>query len=191
MSEDPLVVPDTAAWRSWLDVHEGTSDGVWVRLAKKGTTSPTTLSYAQALDEALCSGWIDGQRRGFDETTFVQRFTPRRRDSTWSQRNVGLVEELIAQERMRPRGRAEIDAARADGRWDRAYPGAATVEIPEDLDAALADSVAAKTRLMAMPATQRYPLLLPILTAAPTVRAARIARLVRRLEKETGGTAEP
>ena len=78
MSEQPTVLTDAAAWREWLDTHEATSDGIWLMLAKKGTVSPTSLTYAQALDEALCSGWIDGQKRSHDEATFVERFTPRR-----------------------------------------------------------------------------------------------------------------
>lgn len=120
---DPLVVRDARAWRQWLDANETASDGVWLLLAKKGATTPTSLSYQQALLEALCSGWIDGQRRARDEATFMQRFTPRRRRSIWSARNVGLVAQLIDEGRMRPRGLAEVDAAKADGRWERAYSG--------------------------------------------------------------------
>ncbi len=116
MADETLLVRDAEAWRAWLDEHEDASDGVWLVLAKKGTVAPTSLSYAQALDEALCSGWIDGQKRPGDATTFLQRFTPRRPTSIWSQRNIGLVTELAAQGRMRSRGQAEIDRARADGR---------------------------------------------------------------------------
>ena len=112
----PFVVADRAAWRAWLDANEESSDGVWLLLAKKGTTEPTTLSYAEALDEALCSGWIDGQKRSHDAACFLQRFTPRRRASLWSQRNIGLVEGLIGEGRMRARGQSEIDRAKADGR---------------------------------------------------------------------------
>lgn len=108
---DPRIVPDVEAWRGWLDANEETSDGVWLVLAKKGVTDSTSVTYALALDEALCSGWIDGPKRGRDAATHLQRFTPRRRASLWSQRNVGIVERLAAEGRMRPRGQAEIDRA--------------------------------------------------------------------------------
>lgn len=101
-----LCVPDEAAWRDWLIVHGDTSDGVWLVLAKKGTELPTSLSYQLALEEALCSGWIDGQRRSYDDTTFLQRFTPRRARSIWSQRNVNLIAELRHSGRLRGGWRA-------------------------------------------------------------------------------------
>jgi uncharacterized protein YdeI (YjbR/CyaY-like superfamily) len=151
MDIEPFVVADAAAWRAWLDQHEDDSDGVWLALAKKGTTGPTTLTYAQALDEALCSGWIDGQKRSNDAATFLQRFTPRRRASLWSERNIGLVAALVAEGRMRSRGLAEVDRAKADGRWDRAYAGSATATVPDDLAAAL-DTAPAAATLFAEPA---------------------------------------
>ena len=95
MSDDRLTVPDAAAWRAWLDANEATSDGVRLVLAKKGTSSPTSLTYAEALDEALCSGWIDGRRNAIDEATFQQHFTPRRARSIWSVRNVDHVARLV------------------------------------------------------------------------------------------------
>src|SRR6478609_5320658 len=119
VDREPFVVADAAAWRAWLDDNEDLSDGVWLVLAKKGTTAPTTLTYTQALDEALCSGWIDGQKASLDAATFLQRFTPRRAASLWSARNVRIVERLVEEGRMRPRGHAEIDRAKADGRWAR------------------------------------------------------------------------
>jgi uncharacterized protein YdeI (YjbR/CyaY-like superfamily) len=189
MADEVLVLPDAAAWRAWLDIHEDAGDGVWLRLAKKGTPAPTSLTYAQALDEALCSGWIDGQKRPGDSTTFLQRFTPRRRASIWSQRNVRLVEELVAHGRMRPRGQAEIDAARADGRWDRAYAGAATAQVPDDLAAALAASPEAAALFARLSSANRYAVLHRVATASPTARAGRIATLVGRLAK--GETPHP
>jgi uncharacterized protein YdeI (YjbR/CyaY-like superfamily) len=181
---DPLIVADAAAWRAWLDANEDTSDGVWLVLAKKGTTTPTSLSYDQALLEALCSGWIDGQVKGNDEATFYQRFTPRRKASLWSQRNIGLVEALIAEGRMRPRGQAEIDRAQADGRWDRAYAGPATVQVPEDLAAALAASPAAAETFAALKGQNRYAVLHRIITApSATSRANRLAKLIGMLER--------
>ena len=181
MDADATIVPDAAAWRAWLDEHEDASDGVWLVVAKKGTLIPTSLTYAQALDEALCSGWIDGQKRPRDEATFLQRFTPRRPRSIWSQRNIGLVDALVAQGRMRPRGQAEVERARADGRWERAYAGAATAVVPDDLAAALAASPAAAELFARLTAVNRYAVIHRVTTASPTARAGRIATLVGRL----------
>lgn len=182
MDAEDLVLPDAAAWRDWLDAHEDDPDGVWLVLAKKGTTEPTTLTYDEALDEALCSGWIDGQKRGRDASTFRQRFTPRRKASLWSQRNIGLVATLEGAGRMRARGRAEVDRAKADGRWDRAYAGAATATVPEDLRAALDAAPAAAALFAELDATNRYAVLHRVVTApSDTARANRIAKLVAGL----------
>lgn len=183
-----LTVPDVSAWRAWLDEHEGDPDGVWLVLAKKGTTSPTSLTYAEALDEALCSGWIDGQKRGHDDATFLQRFTPRRARSLWSQRNIEHVARLVASGRMRPRGAAEVERARADGRWDRAYAGSAAAEVPDDLLRALAAVPDALARFEALSRQERYSVLHPLMTAAtPETRRRRLERAVERL----GGPREP
>lgn len=125
MTADPpeLLVADAAAWRAWLGAHHTDPAGVWVVLARKGTTRPTTLSFDEALEGALCHGWIDGQVRRRDRATYLQRFTPRRARSTWSRRNVENVERLIAAGRMHPAGLAEVERARADGRWDAARAG--------------------------------------------------------------------
>ncbi|NUL45844.1 hypothetical protein F7P69_11655 [Cellulosimicrobium funkei] len=184
--EEPevLIVQDVAAWRAWLDENEESSDGIWLMLAKKGATSPTSLTYQQALREALCSGWIDGQTTSIDATTYRQRYTPRRKASMWSQRNVTLVAELIEQGRMRPRGQSEIDRAKADGRWGRAYPGPATAEVPEDLAAALAASPAAAAAFAALNGQNRYAVLHRVLTApSPASRTNRLAKLVGMLER--------
>jgi uncharacterized protein YdeI (YjbR/CyaY-like superfamily) len=179
-----LVVADVAAWRNWLDHNEATSDGVWLLLAKKGITSPTSLTYAEALDEALCSGWIDGQRKGYDDISFRQRFTPRRKASLWSQRNVGLVAGLIAEGRMRERGHAEIRRAEEDGRWERAYAGQASVEVPEDLRAALAVSPTAAEAFAKLNSVNRYAVLHRIITApSPSTRLNRLTKLVEMLER--------
>jgi len=181
---EPFVVADAAAWRAWLDRHEGDSDGVWLVLAKKGTTEPTTLTYAEALDEALCSGWIDGQKRSLDAATFLQRFTPRRTASLWSERNIGLVAALTADGRMRPRGQAEIDRAKADGRWERAYAGASSAQVPDDLAAALSVSPSAAALFATLNGTNRYAVLHRIMTASnATTRANRLAKLVTMLER--------
>jgi len=182
MMHDQLTVPDAAAWRAWLDENEHTQDGVWVTLAKKGTRVPTSLTYAQALDEALCSGWIDGRKNAIDAATYRQHFTPRRARSIWSRRNVELVAALTETDRMRVRGLAEVDRARADGRWDRAYAGATSMDVPEDLLAALVAAPRADAAFRALGSTARYPILLDVTTASTAkVRATRIARYVAQL----------
>lgn len=112
-----LTVADCAEWRAWLGEHHGRQAGIWLVMAKKGTTSDTTLTYEQAVEEALCHGWIDGQARRRDQATYSQRFTPRRARSNWSQSNLARLERLIAAGRMRPPGMAEVERAKADGRW--------------------------------------------------------------------------
>jgi uncharacterized protein YdeI (YjbR/CyaY-like superfamily) len=119
VAADPpeLLVADAAGWRAWLRDHHAREAGVWLVLAKKGTTEPTSVSYEQALEEALAQGWIDGQSLRRDERTYRQRFTPRRKRSTWSASNVARVERLTAEGRMQPAGMAEVERAKADGRW--------------------------------------------------------------------------
>ena len=138
MEVPELVVADAAAWQHWLRRHHGQSPGVWLVLAKKGTVDPTALSYDQALDEAICFGWIDGQTGRRDSTTFRRRFTPRKARSPWSQRNTAIAERLIATGRMQPAGEAEIAGAKGDGRWDAAYASQSRIEVPDDLAIALA-----------------------------------------------------
>ncbi|MEV4900140.1 YdeI/OmpD-associated family protein [Citricoccus sp. NPDC055426] len=179
-----LIVADVAAWRAWLDEHEDASDGTWLLLAKKNTLTPTSLTYQQALLEALCSGWIDGQTKSVDADTYRQRYTPRRKASPWSQRNVTLVAELIGAGRMRLRGQAEIDRAKADGRWERAYAGPASATVPEDLSAALTASPGAAEVFAALNGRNRYAVLHRIHTApSSTSRANRLAKLVGMLER--------
>ena len=123
-----LLFADDAAWEAWLAEHHASAPGVWLQFAKKGG-SLSSVNYAQALDVALCGGWIDGQVTKHDDESYLQKFTPRGKKSLWSKVNVGKVERLAAGGRMRPPGQAAVDAAKADGRWNRAYdsPGAATV----------------------------------------------------------------
>lgn len=186
---DLLTLADRAAWRAWLDAHEGTSNGVWLVLAKKGTTDPTSLTYAEALDEALCSGWIDGQTASIDERIFRRRFTPRRKASLWSERNIGLVATLTAEGRMRPAGIREVERAQADGRWERAYAGQASASEPEDLLAALAASPSAADTFATLSKVNRYAVIHRVTTAPnATVRANRLAKLVAMLER---GEAPP
>lgn len=187
---DALVVADAAAWRAWLDEHEDTSDGVHLALAKKGVVAPTSLRYDEALEEALCSGWIDGPKNSIDAAVFAQRFTPRRQRSLWSTRNVGIVAALVADGRMRARGQLEIDRAQADGRWDRAYAGSASAEVPEDLAAALSESPAAGARFAELNRLNRYAVIHRVVTApSPTARSNRLAKLVALIE--SGGAPYP
>lgn len=177
-----LTVADFIAWRAWLDAHEHTSDGVWLTLAKKGTTTPTSLTYAQALDEALCSGWIDGRKHAIDTATYRQRFTPRRARSLWSKRNIDHVTRLREAGRMRERGLAEIERAKADGRWERAYDGAAIITVPAELQTALDANPEAAAAFAALTQSARYSILFTVTTAPnDAVRTARIDRHLQRL----------
>jgi uncharacterized protein YdeI (YjbR/CyaY-like superfamily) len=189
--DDPtLVVSDVAAFRDWLDANKHTSGGVWLVLAKKNTTEPTSLTYAQALEEALCQGWIDGQKRSRDATTFTQRFTPRRRTSKWSKRNVDIAEGLIADGRMQPSGFVEIEQAKADGRWAAAYSGQAAATVPVDLATALAANAAARKMFASLDGANRYAVLYRIETAKRAeTRARRIEQFVEMLAR--GETIHP
>jgi len=177
-----LLVKNLAAWREWLESNDGTSDGVWLTLSKAGHVEPTSLKYQEALEEALCSGWIDGQRKGLNEVSFLQRFTPRRKTSMWSLRNVELIAELSKAERLRPRGIEEVTKAKADGRWRRAYPGASRFVEPDDLLRELSTSPRASEAYSRLKSHERYALALPIITAkTPEARVKRIAATVARL----------
>lgn len=192
MSDEPLelTVADAAAWRRWLGEHHATSTGVWLVLAKQGTTQPTSLTYDQALDEALCHGWIDGQAGRRDDATWRQRFTPRRGRSRWSQRNVGIVARLEREGRMRPAGVAEVERAKADGRWDAAYGGQAAVGVPADLAAALAAEPRAQAMFDVLTAQNRYAVLYRVAGAKRAdTRARRIESFVAMLAR--GETVYP
>ena len=153
-----LVVADAAALRAWLLEHHKTSPGVWLALAKKGSIV-TTLTWQQAVDEALCVGWIDGQTRKRDDETSSIRFTPRGARSTWSQRNVEHVARLEAEGRMRPAGRAAVEAAKADGRWQAAYPAQSESALPDDLAAAIAANPAAQAMFEVLTKANRFALI--------------------------------
>ena len=186
MAADPpqLIVRDAAAWQTWLAENVDEQAGVWLVLAKKGTTDPTSLSYAAALEEALCHGWIDGQARRRDEGTYVQRFTPRRRRSMWSQRNVGIVERLTAEGRMHPQGLSEVARAKADGRWEVAYAGPATAEIPADLTEALAARPEAQAMFEDLTSQNRFAVLHRLGAAKrQETRARRIEQYVDMLAR--------
>ena len=180
-----LVVADAAAWREWLGRHVADSTGGWLVLAKKGPAAPTALTYADALPEALCHGWIDGQVLRRDDATYQQRFTPRRARSKWSKRNVGIIERLVAEGRMHPSGLAEVERARADGRWDEAYASPASIEVPDDLTAALAAEPRARAWFDVLSSQNRYAVLYRIHDAKrPETRARRVQQLVAMLARD-------
>ncbi len=155
---EELLVPDAAAWRTWLEANHRSSPGVWLVLHKKGG-QVTELDYAAALDEALCFGWIDGQARRRDDESSYQRMTPRGPRSAWSARNVTHVARLEEAGKMTDAGRAAVDAAKADGRWDKAYAGQATAEVPADLAAAIAAVPAAQAMFDILTRTNRFALI--------------------------------
>jgi uncharacterized protein YdeI (YjbR/CyaY-like superfamily) len=185
-----LTVADHAAWRAWLVEHHNSPAGVWLSLAKKGTTEPTSLRYNDALEEALCFGWIDGVIQRVDASTYRQRFTPRRARSKWSQRNVGKVERLTAEGRMHPSGIAEVERAKGDGRWQAAYAGQADLEVPDDLAAALAAEPRARGMFDILTRQNRYAVLYRIADAKRAeTRARRIKQFVAMLAR--GETVYP
>jgi len=185
-----LIVADVAAWRTWLAGHHDDPIGVWLTLAKKDTTEPTSLTYDQALEESLCFGWIDGQARLRDEYTYERRFTSRRARSPWSRRNVGIVERLMAEGRLHASGLAQVTRAKTDGRWEAAYAGQASIEVPADLAAALAAEPTAKAMFDILTSQNRYAVLYRIAAAKRhDTRARRIEKYVAMLA--SGGTIYP
>lgn len=153
-----LLLPDAAQWRVWLEANHAGSTGVWLVLHKKGG-SVTTLTYAGALDEALCFGWIDGQARKRDAESSFQRFSPRGPKSIWSMRNVGYIDRLEAEGKMTDAGRAAVEQAKSDGRWERAYAGPATAVVPDDLAAAIAENARAQAMFDVLTSQNRYALI--------------------------------
>ena len=186
--EPILAMATAAAWSAWLAEHHGRSRGVLLRLTKRswrGTaTGAGALTYAEALEVALAWGWIDSQKRALDDGAWLQRFTPRGPRSPWSKINRAKAEALIAEGRMRPSGLAEVERAKADGRWDAAYDGAASATVPDDLQRALDASPAAKEAFAKLDAQNRYAILHRTQTAKrPETRARRIATFVAMLER--------
>jgi uncharacterized protein YdeI (YjbR/CyaY-like superfamily) len=185
-----LLLVDALGWRAWLAVNHAEVPGVWLVLAKKGTAEPTRLTYGEALEEALCHGWIDGQVNRRDELTYRQRFTPRRARSGWSQRNVEIVERLLAEGRVQPAGLAAVERAQADGRWESAYAGQRTIEVPADLAAALAAEPRAQAMFEILTSQNRYAVLYRLQSAKrPETRLRRIEQFVAMLAR--GDTIHP
>jgi len=194
----PPIVPDPkriksfrteAAFERWLRRNHARETEVWLRIYKKGSGVPT-ISSAQALDVVLCWGWIDGIRKALDGRSFLQRYSPRRTRSIWSQINRGHVERLTAAGRMTPHGQRQVDAAKADGRWDAAYAGQRSASVPDDLQRELDTRPAAKEFFAGLSSQNRYAILYRLQDAKkPETRARRLAKFVAMLE--AGETIHP
>lgn len=173
---------DASAWEQWLEANSDAA-GLWLKIAKKGS-GIASVTYAEALDVALCHGWIDGQKKGLDERFFLQRFTPRRPRSLWSKTNIAHVERLTAAGRMRPAGLREVEAARADGRWEAAYASSSSMEVPEELARALAKNRKAAAFFETLDRTNRYAFCWRVQTAKKAeTREARAKQFVAMLAK--------
>jgi len=181
-AEQPVVFfASPAQMEAWLEEHGESSDGIWLKFAKKGSGIPSVV-YADAVEVALCHGWIDGQARRLDEQHYLQRFTPRRPRSKWSMINREKAERLIAESRMRPAGLREIERAREDGRWDDAYDSPTTATVPDDFQQALDADPGAREFFESLGSTKRYSFLYRIADAKrPETRARRIAEYVELL----------
>ena len=184
-----LAFKSQPAWDEWLASRPATAKGLWLKLAKK-SSGVASVSKAEAIDTALCHGWIDGQLGSFDDDFWLIRFTPRQSTSKWSEKNRSRALELIAQKLMRPAGLREIDRAKKDGRWDAAYAPQSAAEVPDDLRAALAVNRKAGRFFEQLDGANRYSILYRIHTAKkPETRAARIATFVAMLAQ--GKTIHP
>jgi uncharacterized protein YdeI (YjbR/CyaY-like superfamily) len=182
-----IAFRDAAEFETWLDAHASQRAGVWLKIAKKGSGVPS-LTGDEAVDVGLCYGWISGQRKSYDELYYLQKYVPRRPRSRWSQVNVARAEELIAAGRMRPPGLAEVEAAKADGRWAAAYESQRNATVPADLAAALAASPQAAQAFDALSKTQQYAVILKLITTRTArARTAWLDRTMAALEADIGG----
>jgi uncharacterized protein YdeI (YjbR/CyaY-like superfamily) len=181
-----LFFETQSEWETWLADNYSLEEGVILKFAKKGS-GVTSINYDEALDIALCYGWIDGQVKRIDEIFYGQKFTPRRAKSIWSKRNIGKVEELIASDKMKRPGLDAIEAAKADGRWEQAYDSPANATVPPELEVALSANPTAKAFFETLSKANRYAIIWRITTARkPETRAARLAKIMTMLEsKET------
>lgn len=184
MKEFPIIpFRSLAAMERWMEKYHATKDGIWLKMAKKDSGIPS-ITYDQALDTALCFGWIDGQRKGFDGDFFIQKFTPRRSRSLWSSRNVKKVAALTAAGKMRPAGLAQVEAAKQDGRWQRAYGNYEEMPIPADFIDVLKENSAAKATFDTLRRIDRYMIAFRLTTAStPETRQRRFTRIISLLEK--------
>jgi uncharacterized protein YdeI (YjbR/CyaY-like superfamily) len=176
-----LPFADQAALEAWLEAEHLSAPGLYVQIAKKSSGIPS-VDWEQMVEVLLCFGWIDGRANRIDDSFYVQRITPRRPKSIWSAKNVATVERLIAEGRMRPAGLAAVEAAKADGRWERAYGGPATITVPDDLTAALDAVPAARAAFDVLKGQDRYAVLHRVhIATTPATRAKRIAAAVEKL----------
>lgn len=184
-SDAPIIAfTSQDAWRDWLDAHQDDQNGVWLKIARNGS-GVASVTRDEALDVALCYGWIDGQARSLDDTYWLQRYTPRRPRSKWSQINTRKVEALIAAGKMQPAGYREIERAKADGRWDAAYAPVSEATVPEDLQRALDENDAAKEFFATLDSRNRYAILFRVQDAKrPATREKRIAEFVTMLSEQ-------
>ena len=177
-------VTTRSQWRQWLARHQDQEpSGIWL-VFHKNTTGKPTLKYEEAVEEALCYGWIDGQKKGYDDKYWLQKFTPRGPKSIWSRINTEKAERLIASGEMQPAGLKAIEAARSDGRWQAAYASQKNISIPDDLQAALDKNGKAKAFFFTLKSAERYSILFRIQTAKrPETRARRIQQFIEMLER--------
>ena len=180
----PIIPFETPQdWEVWLNEHHATTKGIWLKLAKKETGIPS-LSYAEALDVALCYGWIDGQKASFDDQYWLQKFTPRGPRSIWSKVNCNKVTTLLAEGRMQPAGVRQVELAKADGRWDAAYDSQSKITVPDDFQQALDSNQQAKDFFDTLDSSNRYAILFRIHTAKkPETRLVRIQKFIEMLAK--------
>lgn len=184
-----ITCTDVAQWEAWLAAHHERQSGVWLKIAKKGS-GRVSITLMEALDLALCYGWIDSQRKAYDAAYYLQRYSPRRSKSPWSKLNVDRVEALMAVGRVRAPGLAEVLAAKADGRWDAAYESQRNASIPPDLATALEQNERARSVFDLLARTGQYAVILPILKATtPRERAVRLQQALAKLE--AGDDATP
>ena len=170
-------------WEAWLDAHHTEVSGIWLKIAKK-QMGVSSVSYSEALESALCYGWIDGQKAAFDEQYWLQKFTPRRPKSVWSQVNCDKAMALIAEGRMQPAGLRQVELAKADGRWEQAYASQSKIAVPDDLQRELDNNPSALEFFNTLNSVNRYAILFRIQTAKKAeTRAARIRKFVEMLSK--------
>jgi uncharacterized protein YdeI (YjbR/CyaY-like superfamily) len=183
MADLPTIAfASQGAWEGWLEANHASAPGVWIKMAKKAS-GIESITHPQALEVALCFGWIDGQRKRLDDRFFLQKFTPRTRKSSWSRINRESAELLVSAGRMRPPGLAAVEAARADGRWEAAYEPQSTAEVPRDLQRELAARPRAAEFFASLDSRNRYAILYRLQDAKkPETRARRLAEFVAMLE---------
>jgi uncharacterized protein YdeI (YjbR/CyaY-like superfamily) len=178
----PIIAFETQQdWEAWLEEHHTNTKGIWLKLAKKDT-GIASVSYAEALEGALCSGWIDGQKASFDEQYWLQKFTPRSPKSIWSKVNCGKATVLMAEGRMQPAGMQQVELAKADGRWEAAYESQSKITVPADFQSALDKNQQARDFFNTLNSVNRYAILFRIQTAKkPETRSARIQKFIEML----------